>query len=157
MGWAGEDGGLVGMLKRFEAVAPAEYKGCAIKIIATTAHAAPTPMCACTPHLQKQAQIWLLGSPSRPKGREGAGGESGGSEEATKQSKSPSQRIPQTNKTKLKGSNPRLRPPQDQRMDIVRTFVSIHNLQINQMPRHPKLIRDAVAPHHVPRQPRNIQ
>ena len=91
----------------------------------------------------------LLKLPFRPAGREGLG-ESGGT-------KATQQRPSLKKCTYLKSSNPRLSPTQNQRMNIVRPLIGIHNLQIHQMPRHPILIRDAIATHHVPRQPRNIQ
>ncbi len=109
----------------------------------------------------------LLRLPSRPAGREGLG-ESGGYKSCA------ANNLPQNTPSQLgtelvrfaacglsrkvsESRNSCLRPTQYQRMDIVSPLIRIHHFQIHQMPRHAKLVRDAIPPHHVPRQPRNVQ
>ncbi len=57
----------------------------------------------------------------------------------------------------LERRNSRLRPTQNQRMDVMRAFIGVDHFQVHQMPRHTKLIADAVATHHVARQAGNVQ
>src|SRR5271169_2579581 len=53
--------------------------------------------------------------------------------------------------------NPRLRPAQNERVDIVSTFVGIHHLEIDDVANHSELVRYAVAAQHIARRARHIQ
>ena len=48
------------------------------------------------------------------------------------------------------------RAPQDQRVDVVRAFVGVDHLQVDQVARDAELVADAVATHHVARQPAGV-
>jgi hypothetical protein len=49
------------------------------------------------------------------------------------------------------------RTTEDQRVNVVRALVSVHDLQVHQVPRDTKLVADAVATEHVARGPGNLQ
>ena len=52
---------------------------------------------------------------------------------------------------------PRLRSPQDQRMNIMRAFIGVDRFQIHHMPNDMILIRDTVAAVHVAGVTRDLQ
>src|SRR5450759_3132543 len=55
-----------------------------------------------------------------------------------------------------KGLNSGLRPAQDERMYVMRTFVSVHHLEIDQVPNHPEFVGYAVRAQHVARGARDM-
>ncbi len=69
----------------------------------------------------------------------------------------PSRRRKTADHSISKRRNPRLRTTQNQGMDVVRAFIGIHHFQIHQMPRHAKLVADAITAHHVARQAGNVE
>jgi hypothetical protein len=56
----------------------------------------------------------------------------------------------------LKRRNPRLFPSEDQRMNVMCTFVGVHDFQVHHVADYAELIGDAVAAQHVARHPGNI-
>ena len=53
--------------------------------------------------------------------------------------------------------DPRLSPAEDQRMDIMRTFIGVDDFEVNEMANHPVFVADAVAAEHIARQPGDVQ
>src|SRR5713101_2305158 len=49
------------------------------------------------------------------------------------------------------------RTPEDQRMDVVRAFVSVNHLKVDDVADHAELVRDAVAAEHVACDARDVE
>jgi hypothetical protein len=53
--------------------------------------------------------------------------------------------------------NARLGPPEDQRVNVVRAFIGIDDLEVDEMPGDTELVGDAVAAEHVARETGDIE
>jgi hypothetical protein len=51
----------------------------------------------------------------------------------------------------LKRRDARLRPSQDQRMNVVRAFIGVHHFQVHHVTDHAELVRNSIAAQHVAR------
>ena len=49
------------------------------------------------------------------------------------------------------------RPAEDQRVDVVRTLIRVHDFKIHEVPCDAEFVADPVSAQHVPRDPRNVE